>query len=270
MNSRPQVLLIGNGINISNGGENWKDFLLSIKDESIDVDIDKLQSPMPLQAVLISNNHINAKLKEKRKKLLPTKELSDLSIPWSNILSIGFDEILTTNYTYELEQACFRNEPLSESELKKLAINVSGGKIDRRYLLTTCNETMFQGVPQRIWHIHGEARKRSSMVLGHDYYGRLVKKIIEYLEKKKNSYFWYQINNKELKINSWIDAFIMGDVYVLGQGFNFSEIDLWWLLNRKAAEKADHGEVYFYEPFKALEQEKFMLDVHMVFYQVLL
>jgi hypothetical protein len=27
-----------------------------------------------------------------------------------------------------------------------------------------------------------------------------------------------------------------------------SELDLWWLLNRKKREKAHHGKVYFYEP----------------------
>ena len=47
-------------------------------------------------------------------------------------------------------------------------------------------------------------------------------------------------------ISSWLDAFIMGDVYVLGFGYDFSEMDLWWLLNRKQREKATTGKLYYY------------------------
>ena len=49
-------------------------------------------------------------------------------------------------------------------------------------------------------------------------------------------------------MKSWIDYFILGDLYILGFGFDFAEFDLWWLVNRKLREKADCGEIYFYEP----------------------
>ena len=51
----------------------------------------------------------------------------------------------------------------------------------------------------------------------------------------------------------------MGDVYILGQSFDFGESDLWWLLNRKFNEKAEHGKVYFYEPYIHSQQEKINL-----------
>ena len=62
-----------------------------------------------------------------------------------------------------------------------------------------------------------------------------------------------------LESNSWIDSFILGDIYVLGFGFGLSEFDLWWLLNRKKREKAAHGKVYFYEPGGDKFNEKFEL-----------
>ena len=259
MKEVPQVLLLGNGINISNGSKNWDEFLESIKDENFNIPIEQLKSPMPLRAILVSNNRLNEKLKEKKTELLPTNKLLNNKIPLSEVLSIGFDEILTTNYTYELEQACFDGEPISEYGLKRLSVNALGGSPERKYLITTYNKAIFNGTSQRIWHIHGEARKHSSMVLGHDYYGRLTKQIIEYIEKKKNAYSWYQRHNQSMEITSWIDAFIMGDVYILGQGFHFSEIDLWWLLNRKNNEKAEHGNVYFYENNTGREKEKIKL-----------
>jgi hypothetical protein len=39
----------------------------------------------------------------------------------------------------------------------------------------------------------------------------------------------------------------MGDIYIVGLGFDFSEFDLWWLLNRRLRENASIGNVYFYE-----------------------
>ena len=62
----------------------------------------------------------------------------------------------------------------------------------------------------------------------------------------------YEINSKsdtEMAFNSWLDSFILGDVYVLGFRFDVSEFDLWWLLNRKLREKTPHGKVYFFEPY---------------------
>ena len=44
---------------------------------------------------------------------------------------------------------------------------------------------------------------------------------------------------------SWTDAFILGDVYILGFGFGFAESDMWWLLNRK--KRAGIGSTVFYE-----------------------
>ena len=56
-----------------------------------------------------------------------------------------------------------------------------------------------------------------------------------------------------------MDAFILGDVYILGFGFDLSEFDLWWLLNRKFNEKADHGHVYYLEPKSPVLDEKLEL-----------
>ena len=41
--------------------------------------------------------------------------------------------------------------------------------------------------------------------------------------------------------------------------FDFSEMDLWWLLERKNREKFQHGKVYFYEPFSSENSIKYRL-----------
>ena len=70
-------------------------------------------------------------------------------------------------------------------------------------------------------------------------------KIIEYSKGRKDEYLVY---NEDIRIKSWIDYFILGDLYVLGFGYDFAEFDLWWLVNRKLKEKANCGAIYFYEP----------------------
>ena len=63
----------------------------------------------------------------------------------------------------------------------------------------------------------------------------------------------FTLNNPSItfdnvSFDSWMDYFIMGDVYILGQGFDFSEFDLWWLLLRRKREKANTGKIVYYEP----------------------
>lgn len=259
MSKYPQVLLLGNGINISNGCETWAQFLESIKDDGFDMELKDLKSPMPLQAILVSGNKLDVKLKEKSKELLPVGDLIDKNVAVKDILSLDFDEILTTNYTYELEQVANDNKPLSMYKLKKMNKHAPGTKTDMKYTINSYNEVAVGCGQRRIWHIHGEARKPGSMVLGHYYYGRVVKKIIDFVTDRHDSYSSDQKNGKDFVASSWIDSFIMGDVYILGFGFDFSELDLWWLLNRKYNEKANHGNVYFYEPKKESQIEKVKL-----------
>lgn len=259
MKKFPQVLLLGNGINISNGALTWREFLEKLADKD-KVELPEISTlPMPLQAILVSNNNLGKKLQKAAKEMIPIDPLKDDNKLLSMLLAIDFDEIFTTNYTYELEQACSPDLRISKNKLKNMHVNISSGKAEPKYLLKTCNKTDYHSKERRIWHIHGEARKPGSMILGHDYYGRQVSKIIRYLEDRKNAYQWYQKKGKDIKFNSWIDSFIMGDVYILGQGFDPSEIDLWWLLNRKNSEKAEHGRVYFFEPFKENQKEKIAL-----------
>ena len=66
MNKYPQVLLIGNGINRAYGGDSWTGILKRISKRN-DIPIDDLKSPMPLQAVLVTNNDIKTALDSHKK-----------------------------------------------------------------------------------------------------------------------------------------------------------------------------------------------------------
>ena len=114
--------------------------------------------------------------------------------------------------------------------------------------------------------IHGEARKPDSMIIGNYYYGKLLRRCVERLDgdfsnenphqrsrtgRSKTDYF--KINksqNRPIKVGSWIDAFVLGDVYVLGFGLDFSEVDIWWLLEYKANHTDLCGNTYYFNPKK--------------------
>ena len=98
-----------------------------------------------------------------------------------------------------------------------------------------------------IWHIHGELRRPSSIILSHDEYARMVFQILDYNAKRGAD---YEMLNRNLDFRSWVDYFLMGDVYILGLAIDFSDFDLWWLLGRRLREHAKCGDIIFYEPEK--------------------
>lgn len=249
MIKKPQVLLIGNGINMAYGGMSWKELLKMIKvNESASND---LTFSMPLQAILFTEDGIGEAVRKNREKLFGNISPEAIKV-FQRILNMGFDHILTANYSYELECACKNRETLSESRIKAMQKHTKAVKqAEAKYMLHTYNEIKTENkTVNKIWHIHGEARKPDSVILGRYYYGELLSRYITELKSRKNYYWEYEKKNKAYPIKSWLDAFILGDVYVVGFGMDFSEFDLWWLLNRKKREKASRGTVYFYEGSK--------------------
>lgn len=252
--NRPQVLLLGNGLNRAYGSASWTEFLCKIaaRDDLIQYlkQGQSLESPMPLQAILLTNNHIDEKLSENNQEAFGSVANGQLST-LQKLLTLGFDHILTTNYSYELELAAFGGKKITEKQISALQHFYKVGSMkgaQTRYLINTYNLIDFQGQRNMVWHIHGEARKPNSMVLGHYFYGNLLFRIINYTKKYCDDFQKKQRKNQNIPLNSWIDSFILGDVYIVGYGLDWSELDLWWLINRKANEKAEHGDIHFYNP----------------------
>ncbi len=250
----PQVLFLGNGLNLAYSGISWTDLIGKIAKRD-DFDWAKSEMPMPLQAILASDNQIRTSLKtakeDFRGKIRNEQQMEALR----DLLTMGFDDIITTNYSYELEEAALGKYEITDRQAAKL-MRYTSDNPERNYLLHTFNQVRCGHTENRIWHVHGEIRKTDSMILGHYWYGKLLHKIIEKSEKNKNHYALSQKEGKPIELNSWTDFFILGDVYVLGFGFGLSEVDLWWLLNRKQRERAEHGKTYFYELRSEKQREK--------------
>jgi len=54
-----------------------------------------------------------------------------------------------------------------------------------------------------------------------------------------------------VQFQTWIDLFFAATIYFIGFGLDFSETDIWWLLNKRARfkEKLEiSNEIFFYAP----------------------
>ena len=217
---RQKILLLGNGILQSFGGESWNEFLSSICKRDDLPSPDKINCPEPLKAILLTGDRVDKAMKEKCVKILANQEISEELVKFlKEILSMGFDHILTTNYTYELEQAAIYPKKLTEYSLKKMA-TCTVGAVEPKYLLHTYNAVTCNGVENKIWHVHGESRKPSSTILGHYYYGNSLFKIKGSVDDARKP-------DDLAETKSWPEAFLFADIYCVGFGYGLSEFDLW-------------------------------------------
>ena len=254
---RPNVLILGNGLTRGTS-LSWAKLIQSIGRTGANISQYEEQNPdgsfkrfiIPNTILTLATSIINDGVRRKE-----YSKIFDCSAYPSNaylkqLLSLPFDAILTTNYSYELESEIEPKYPCFSPDKKLHYVSISGRKQDPVFLLHTYNSL---GKAPDIWHIHGELRRPSSIVLTHDEYARFVQNITKYSSDRGRDY----VNNKtDLKFLSWIDYFILGNIYMLGLGMDFSEFDLWWLLGRRLREKAGQGTFVFYEGEKASELAK--------------
>ena len=68
-----------------------------------------------------------------------------------------------------------------------------------------------------------------------------ILRLIELNKKCGNANQEHQAERRHRPCLSWLDWFLMGEVYAVGFGFDPSGFDIWWAIKRKARENADHG-----------------------------
>ncbi|MBO4639193.1 MAG: SIR2 family protein [Treponema sp.] len=245
---RPKVLLLGNGIaRAFNKGASWNELLKEITDESLFSTDVNYEMPMPLKAALLSNNKLESKLDS----FIASQQKWGLSVNKSQqkflqeLLNLNFDYILTTNYTYEIECALLNMSEITKGHIQERRKYYSDS-VQKKFLINTCH--CFESKKLSVWHIHGDIYSPQSIALGHDCYGKLVGRYNEWINANFNN-----SANKEIK--SWIDAFLYGDLYILGFGMDFSETDLWWLIEYKA-KPGNFGKTVFFDRDQKNEVKK--------------
>lgn len=227
---RPQVLFLGNGICRAFGGMSWNGLLDKLKEEAMYPDnANNYLLPMPLKAAMLTNNRLATKMRNVVKahdKQNPkvdgydwssfVKVTPEMKAHLLNLIGKRFDYVLTTNYSYELEAAIVGQDSLSASQIGKMMHFHEVDHAQTRFLANTFNEA--KDVP--VWHVHGEARKPDSMIIGSYYYGKLLRRCVERLDgssdadeegkkrsarNSKTAIFKSSVKqNKPIRIGSWM------------------------------------------------------------------
>lgn len=251
--TRPKVLLVGNGINLSFDKthktdsiiqDEWK---LAYGEELTGKDVEPIHEiwkmPFPLQVVAATKDHVQkcmtslaysfrkAEVSEKQKDFI------------RNILDANVDAVLSTNYSLEFEKAtidmCTENKVYSHYKKTRKQNNQQ-----ETFGVFQCVELPYANHPL-LWHIHGTALRKKSLVMGQLYYGKLLSEVIKQANTVKSRYEAAQRGNAQIKLESWIDYFLIGDVHIFGFRLDFSESDIWWLLSFKKS-AFPNTKVFFY------------------------
>ncbi len=259
-----RALLIGNGINRIDSSQSfsWDDLLKELKDNHhIEVDLDNIFKPFPLAFdEMLHRKSGSDNFKDKVKKLKQQLRHSidrhlenkrGFNEYHGKFIALDYDNILTTNYDYSLEKSVCSN---FSGKKKELAINKHETRhsLKRRYELP--------GIQPKIWHIHGELlTSRSatekeyaeeSIMIGYEHYASYLNLIQQKTIGKsgtrtvEDQSLMVRLKN-EVASPFWIDIFFTHNLDIIGQGLDFSENHLWWLINYRAnamrQTKTKHG-----------------------------
>ena len=185
-------------------------------------------------------------------------EISDLEKFGSHLIHNNINNIITTNYDTGIEFILGR---CGYSEEK-----ASGLTPERVYNIRTFKVYYNANTQHRVklWKIHGDVDRIASITLGFDQYCGSLAKLTDYIKGNYNSsqnaesakcdkHMQDKCNNGSFDGLSWAELFFNTNLYIVGFGMNFSEIDIWWLINKRARFKIDGVKInntitYIYNP----------------------
>lgn len=265
-----KTLLFGNGVNLlSENALDWIQLLEELK-KSKKFDNGHLPNTMIYEKVLLDrvlNGKNASNILEKSIKEEIAKKMSKMeSNPFYNkLFQLYFDNYLTTNYDYS-----FINGITSQK------ISTKNNSAEEIYSIRRNTSINIQEKEVcKIWNIHGEINKSPSIMLGLDHYCGTIGKLDGYL---KGTYEFTQ-NKKKIRVQSilnklrekkfdqysWIELFFNSDIHIIGLSLDFSETDLWWILNKRARmmtgknKKLIKNKIYFYTDHLVSEDKEKLL-----------
>lgn len=157
----------------------------------------------------------------------------------NKLATLGYNDILTTNYDYAFEKSLTNNFIERKIELAKNKEEIKHS-LKRSYYFSSQELT--------IWHIHGElltSRNISnstrnypeeSIMIGYEHYSSYLQRIQSNIKGQKKNQNLYNRLKSNTKSSLWLDIFFTHDIDIVGLGFDFSENHLWWLINYRANE----------------------------------
>ena len=250
---RPKILFLGNGINQLFGGKSWNDIISGFAREFNAEYGEKVYKSMPaaMQIIAATQGHVHTGMNALGIELQKLPVIEEQRSFLQEVLALPFEQILTTNYTFEIEET--------------LAPGWNRNKYNKNIYcsvdeINSTNDLMLHSFCQMkekyIWHIHGHAYKPSLIIMGQYYYGKLISQMQSYSGKLMKRYKASLAAGNAYRPLSWLDYFLIGDVYMLGFGMDLSEMDIWWLACCKQR-NIPESRIHFFT--RALPEEKRVL-----------
>ena len=260
-NERPKVLLLGNGmLKLGNKGTSWGELLAKIKIRPGNLNVLDAGVPYAMQPEALCGVDVEQIQRDVASNIESLKDYHPLLV---ELLRLPFDAILTTNYTYEVESILSGKEwPGKRERIKAFTALDRITKVNHNTFICNSVKTP-DGRTIPVFHIHGEAARKHSMILSYYSYANALSRLVDYNKNVlKDSLREYQEDEKEYLCRCWLDYFILGDVWSVGFGLDVSEFDIWWAIERKAREKAAHGrfKAYFAEQKMKDTAQKLLLE----------
>lgn len=131
---------------------------------------------------------------------------------YDKLAELEADNYITTNYE------TFLNAPLVKIGYKMKHIECSIRNIEAHYTFVNGEKKI------RLWNMHGSFEVEKDIMLGLYEYGESIHKLKCMFEPQKGKL------NAEIEENSWPYIMLHSNVYILGFGLGYEEIDLWYFL----------------------------------------
>ena len=154
--------------------------------------------------------------------------------------------IITTNYDKGLELILCDICGYEETEPKGLVKEeIYSIRTYKEYINKKNNHQL------KLWKIHGDIDRIKSITFGFDQYCGSLSKLSEYIKGNYKSAkgptcrvpMKQKCETQQFDNLSWAELFFNTNVYIVGLGLDFSEIDIWWLLNKHIRIKREVPEV---------------------------
>lgn len=244
------TLLVGNGLNrASNPEVSWGDLLRGLCPSClrIEPELEDQHIPAPIQFEMIGAHQDSVRrrrlggdaysaLKREVRDRLQESNMECQPLH-RQIRLLGVNNVITTNYDRTLEKA-FPDD--AETYRKSWP---SGSK----YLFE--ESCVREGV--HFYYAHGILDNATSICIGYEHYIGYVQKMRSYFLNKVDEAHSSStekiddiVSGAKTEDVYWPDLFFSSNVYIVGLGLDFSEIDLWWLLTLRASYFQTTGEKY--------------------------
>jgi len=165
------------------------------------------------------------------------KEIRGLNKFGEYLRSHHIKNIITTNYDRSIEYILCNFCEYEEDE-KPLGLDP-----EVIYSIRTYKTLKYQNGNHtlKLWKIHGDVNRTKSIMLGFDHYCGALAKLSSYIKGTYSSEhssvkcsidIETKCKNNAFDEISWAELFFSTNVFIIGSGLDFSEIDIWWLLNK--------------------------------------